>query len=205
MWFECPLKAKLAHLDHLIAPSSPQMERGNLFHQLAQDYVEGKLPSVPFQLAPFAQQFDMLRERKTECERKWGFTASWQPCDWNATQVWLRVKCDATFQQPNNSMVIIDLKTGRVYEQHEDQLELYALAGFAMFPAISMVVAQDWYLDQDEVATGTFTREQVPHLRATWDKRAAALLADTIFPPRPGPQCRRCPFSSRWGSGPCQF
>jgi len=203
LWEQCPLRAKLRHLDKRPEPDSPQMARGSEIHQRAQDYVEHKLASLPDELEPYAAQFRMLRRMKAVCEQQWGFTRTWEPCDWFAQDIWLRVKCDAVYLQANGTLVIVDHKTGNIYDNHKEQLALYAVAGFLHFP-VGYIRAEDWYLDQDAILPERFVREDLPAMQRTWEDRARAMLADTLFPARPGPWCKRCAFRKAAG-GPCSF
>ena len=206
-WRECPRKAYYARIMELAQPSSPQMDRGTAIHQLAQDFVEGKRVGIPDELKKFEAQFTMLRDAKAGCEQNWGFTSSWQPCGFFDPDVWLRVKCDATYvakQSAVDTVVIIDHKTGKIYDEHHDQLELYATAGFIMFPYARKIIAQDWYLDQDAMIEDVFESRQSKQLREKWNKNVEPYFADTIFPCCPSPRCRYCAFSKA-NLGPCDF
>jgi hypothetical protein len=203
LWEQCPLRAKLRHLDKLPEPSSPQMDRGSMIHQLAQDYTEHKCETIADELKPFVRQFDLLRRVQAKCEGQWGFTATWKPCDWFARGIWLRVKCDAVYLQDDGVLVIVDHKTGRIYDDHRDQLELYAVAGFVRYP-VERIRAEDWYIDQDAATQEEFSRDELPELQQRWECRVKPYFNDMIFAARPGPHCRYCTFSKAAG-GPCKF
>jgi len=201
---QCPLKAKFKRVDKLMEPGSPAMDRGTAIHQLAQDFVEGNLKSVPDELKLFSAAFKMLRKQEAECELEWGFNASWEPCAYMGKDIWLRVKTDVIYGDPNGALTIIDHKTGRIYDDHKEQLQLYALAGFLRNPNARQITAQDWYLDQDAMTEEVFLAEQMPALKATWDRNIYPMLHDTIFPAKPGPLCKYCHFR-RSNGGPCSF
>ena len=201
---KCPLLAKFKRIDKLKTPGSVAMDRGTHIHQIAQDYVEKKVRSIPNELKLFSSAFKMLRNQNTECELEWGFNASWQPCDYMGKDIWLRVKTDAIFGKQDGTLVVIDHKTGRIYDHHRDQLRLYALAAMLRNPAAPKVIAQDWYLDQDAMTEETFYAEQMPSLKAEWDRKVFPMLHDTIFPARPGPHCNYCHFRKA-NAGPCTF
>ena len=181
---QCPLKARFKRIDKLLEPGSPAMDRGTRIHQLAQDFVEGKCKAIPEELKLFAAPFKMLRKHEAECELEWGFTVAWQPCDYMGKDIWLRVKTDAIFGDPKDTLVIVDHKTGRIYDDHREQLQLYALAGFIRNPEAKKIVAQDWYLDQDAVTEEVFEVSQKEELRKTWERNIYFMLHDTIFADR---------------------
>ena len=202
-WRKCPRSAYYSRILKLPQPSSPAMDRGTAIHQLAQDFVEGKHEHVPVVLKLFHNQFTMLRDMKAQCEQNWGFTSSWGACGFFDPQVWLRVKCDAVYRDGANA-VIVDHKTGRIYDEHHDQLELYALAGFIMLPDARKIIAQDWYLDQDAVTQDEFMRKEVSALKKKWNANVEPYFNDSIFPCRPSPLCKYCAFSKANG-GQCEF
>ena len=203
-WRECPRKAYYTRILKLPQPSSPQMDRGTAIHQLAQNFVEGKHVDIPNELRPFKAQFTMLRDSKAMCEQNWGFTSTWQPCGFFSPDVWLRVKCDATYYQSPTIAVIVDHKTGKIYDEHHDQLDLYATVGFIMLPDARKIIAQDWYLDQDAVVEDVFESKQSRALRQKWDKLVEPYFNDDIFPCKPSPKCKWCAFSKA-NLGPCDF
>ena len=179
------------------------MEEGTRVHQLAQDFVEGKIKKLPEELSAFPDKFKLIKRVKAQCELEWAFTASWEPCEWKSKSVWLRVKTDATFVQCGVRMVI-DYKTGKIYPDHPLQLELYALASFIMHREDTVECA-DWYIDQRVISEKQrWYRDDLPKLKEDWAKRVGPMMRDTIFPARPGYACKWCHFRKANG-GPCSF
>lgn len=210
---ECPRRARLAHLDKYAVPGtpppkkSPAMERGERIHKLAEDYTLGKLAKLPTELKRFGAEFKALRKAKAVVEGKWGLTVKWEPCDffdWNAC--WCRVVLDAHYAVARTARVI-DHKTGKIYGDNADQLELYALGGFAYYPDVDEVQTELWYLDQGVILPDppkVYLRREVPKLQKKWRERFIPMLVDRKFVPRPGPHCARCDFAKAKG-GPCEF
>jgi hypothetical protein len=204
---QCPFKSKLKRIDKLKEPGSPAMDRGTAIHQIAQDYVEGKRQTLhegENNIGIFQKQFQMLKDMKAVCELEWGFTRTWKATGFFSKDVWLRVKTDATFKSAPKALTIVDHKTGRIYEDHRDQLNLYAVGGFILNPEVDTITAQDWYLDQDAVTEETFHRKDFLALLKGWEDRVMPMMRDTLFPKRPGPLCRFCHFRKNNG-GPCNF
>ena len=202
---QCPLKAKLKHIDKIKEPGSPAMDRGTAIHKLAEDFTLQTIKKLPEELKAFKDEFMHLKKQGAIVEENWGFTRAWEPCawdDWN--NCWLRVKLDACYLDADDYLVVIDHKTGKVNEDHLVQLSLYALVGMIMFPDCKGVKSRLWYLDQGiEVGEGAgdYERKQLPALQKEWEKNVKAMFSDTKFAPRAGGKCRWCYFSS---SNPAQ-
>lgn len=210
-WMECPRRARLRHLDKLAvaeAKRSPALIRGEEIHLAAEKFLRGTARKLHAALAGFADEFKALKKAKATPEGKWGFTLRWEPCafdDWD--RCWLRVVLDAHYRASKTKAKVIDYKTGRIYGDNADQLELYALGGFAHYPEVEEIDTELWYLDQGLILPekgGTFRRPQVVKLQRKWRERAAPMLLDRKFVPRPGEHCARCDYAARRG-GPCEF
>lgn len=204
-WEQCPLKAKLKHVQRIKEPGSPAMERGSLIHKLAEDYTNGEIKTLPPELARFKPQFVDLKKSKPECESQWAFDEEWNPVDWFAKNAWLRVKTDVSAMPKGVTKgIIIDHKTGKVKDEHEDQLSLYALAFFIMYPKATEVLAGLWYLDDGTEKQMTFTRDQLPALKRYWLDRVTPMMNDTVFPAKPSRLCSWCYFRKS-STGHCKF
>lgn len=210
---DCPLKAKLKHLDKVQEPSSPALQRGSDVHELAARYATGKLDVLPPELARFPEEFTDLRRRKdVEVERQLAVTCAWQPCAWFGHDAWLRIVVDATyagatFDEPGR--VVIDHKTGKVRATNNDQLDLYGLVMLVYYPGVKRVDSALWYLDQGEIASRSLLRTEADTVRARWERRVAPMLADEAFAPKPGNACRWCWYGqggkAKGGPGLCDF
>ena len=58
---QCPLKAKLKHLDKISEPPNEAMARGAAIHTLAEKYIKGEGRSLPPELKLFKDEFKKLR------------------------------------------------------------------------------------------------------------------------------------------------
>lgn len=207
LWEGCPRRAKYKYIDGLKEPGSPQMDRGTAIHSIAENYVtmaSNDLQKGELSLTQFKPQLDMLRKQKAQCEIEWGFDVRWTPTGFFAPNAWMRMKTDASFQSGKFTRTVIDHKTGKMYDDHEEQLHLYAIGEFVMRPEVQMVIAQDWYLDQDAVRESVFEREELAIMQQYWEERVAPMFKDTIFPCRPTYACNWCHFRKAKG-GPCEF
>lgn len=203
-WKECPAKAKYKFIDKMKEPSAPALERGNIIHKLAEDYTLGKIKKLPPELAKFKDQFAELKKSKPQVEQTWAFKADWSQTrwdDWNGCA--LRVKTDANCLD-DDTLYVIDHKTGKLRDGYDDQLSLYAGTGMLVFPHVKEVNTQMWFLDSGDVVEKTYKVTEQKVIIADWEKRTKPMLADTRFAPKPGNHCRFCHFRKSNG-GPCKF
>lgn len=205
---ECPFKAKCKYVLKLKEPDNQYTARGSQIHKEAEDYAGGALKKLPASLASFKDEFAKLRKLSPQLEQQWAFTRSWQPTGWFDSNAWLRIKLDVNVMVKGRRYVI-DHKTGKQREEHEDQLGLYALGAFLMHPMDDDLEVQDWYLDKKpddptKIVGADFTRDQLDDLKAEWERKTKIMLLDAKFTPKPNDKCRFCHYRKNNG-GPCKF
>jgi CRISPR/Cas system-associated exonuclease Cas4 (RecB family) len=220
----CPLKAKLNHLDKIKEPPNEPMARGQRIHDQARDYLRGVLKKLPDELKLAKKWLDEVKKtakRKIQgaiVEDDWAFTKDWNRTQWNDwDHCVLRVKLDAAHWEDKTTLVVIDWKTGKLraelVEEYLEQLELYALAAFMIFPHCQIVKPRLAYTDLGVVHPPepiVFKRSQVPELQKAWARRVKPMLNDTTFAPRPNDKCRFCFYGQsgktmKGGPGLCKF
>ncbi len=210
---QCPLRAKLAYLDKVGEPVRPPLpngqeypnDRGERIHQLAENYVRGNLRKLPVELRPFQPELEELaalhKRKKVEMEQMWCFDRDWKrlPDGFQPT-TWVRIKLDVIAWLSSSSAVVVDYKTGKRHGnevKHGEQLQLYQLASFLRFPKLEEVVAEIWYLDQNELVSMSYTRSQGLRFLANFDRRGETLTTETEFKAKPNIfSCGYCPFKS---------
>lgn len=212
---KCPAQAKYKFIDKLPEPGSPAMERGTKIHKLAEQFIKGEIKKLPVELKLFEQEFKATVKNKTSeklCEQDWAFTSGWLPTDWRDWKgAWVRVKVDLIERFTPAKARMTDFKTGKsglgdppgtgVYEQ----LKLYALSGFKMWPELEEVECVGAYLDHGVEKKEVYTRDALPKLVTYFDKESRALLRDTKFTPTPSDfACKYCAYSKA-KSGPCIY
>ncbi len=207
---QCAFKAKRLYVDKIPMATSSAMDRGLRVHKLGEDYLKGKIRSVPVEFARFSAAMGALKKVGAVAEEEWCFAKNWVPTGWFDEDAWLRVKIDVNVLG-KNSLRIIDFKTGRVRKDHGDQLDLYAVSGFSMFDNLNSVVAELWYLDAEEkdgrglVVSKFYNAKQGKKLVRVWNSKSKPILTDKKFIPNPSYLCRYCQFSKRNGDGSCRF
>jgi CRISPR/Cas system-associated exonuclease Cas4 (RecB family) len=210
---QCPSKYKYLYIDKLPTEDSEAMARGSDIHSLCEEYLTSKTEMKPFpeELKLFRSEFEELRkiQKYLQVEVQWALDENWQPTSWfkssSKPDPWLRAKVDCCYLQ-GDTFVVIDHKTGRVRSEHEEQLDLYAIAAFAMSDeSVKTVDARLYYLDQGEINDGNiYTRRDAERLKKEWKKKTLPMFNDRVFEPKPTKLCGWCSFSKAKG-GPCSF
>ncbi|MHC4648507.1 MAG: PD-(D/E)XK nuclease family protein, partial [Planctomycetota bacterium] len=190
---ECPLRAKLKHLDRIPEEEGDALIRGSEIHGKAERYATGEIRKMPEELKLFDEEFRALRKikKRLEVEQSWAVDRKWVTCEWNDwDRCWLRLKIDVAYTEKRGAhLEIIDHKTGRV-RPNVEQLDLYAAAAPSRFPKAKTITASFWYLDWGEIVTRKYTIDEALKLRKQFEKSIKPMFADKVFKPRPGNACR---------------
>ena len=225
-WWEyntCPRMAARKHLDKLGKNDvqHPAAVRGEAIHKLGELFTLKKMKEMPAALKSFKPEFlemeknfraefKAMQVKGTKCEEQLTISKTWKLLPANAwfnnSLAWLRVKMDNRYED-GDTMVLTDLKTGKIKSEHKLQLSLYGLTGFTISPKIKKVVARLLYLDHGPESTveETYTRKaDAADLKTEWLGRIKNMFEDVQFKPRPGFHCRFCPDSKDKG-GTCRF
>ena len=141
----CPKKAYYSYVEKIPQEQHPAAQRGTRIHQLAEDYIVGKLKVMPRELKLFSEAFEKLREDWLEenlhVEQDWAFDKEWAIAPWSGDTTWGRYKIDAFLKEEAFGKVI-DFKTGKYWSNqtgYRDQCSLYACGVFSRFPDLENV------------------------------------------------------------------
>lgn len=207
---QCKLRYKYKHVDRVPEEKSPAADRGTAIHQMAEDFVVGKIGSLPTELLKFSDDFCAMRARYSnglvENEQEWGFDRDWMPTAYKTA--WLRMKADAVaFNARRTESIVVDYKTGRKFGnelKHGFQVQLYSLAVAIRNPTVEKIIAELWYIDKDELTTVTYNRKQALSFLKTFDKHASAIDASHksgVFEPSPSiTACQWCAYGPQKGN-----
>jgi hypothetical protein len=208
---QCPLRFKLKYLDKLPEPGSPAMQRGGEVHKEGENFLLGSgkgrgKAKVPESYRHFEDEMLQLLALDPMVEQQWGFTRQWEPTGWFGSDTWLRIVCDVVVKYDDDTVDLIDFKTGRKYDTNEEQVELFSCAPFMKWPVVNHVTTRLWYLDQaqDNEVIREYTRDQFEGIRTGWEKKIVPMFKDKRFAPTPNDKCKWCSFSKSKG-GPCKF
>jgi len=206
---QCPAKFKFKYIDKLPDPGSPAMQRGSEIHTAAELVVRGA-KKIPTELIGVKEQLEFLRKAKATPEENWGFRSDWEWIGregWFGDDVWFRAKTDVRLLYDDDTLLLGDWKTGKKYFSNEEQIELFALAGFRRFPFVTEVDTRLWYTDVDpseNEVQRVYTPKELEAIQRDWTKRVVPMFRDRRFAPTPNDKCHFCPFSKAKG-GPCKF
>jgi hypothetical protein len=207
---QCPAKFKYKHIERRPDPGSPAMNRGNVIHKAAEDYVKGTVSKIPADLLGVKEQLTFLRKAKAVAEENWGFRIDWEWIGrpgWFGDDVWFRAKTDVRQLYEDDTLLLGDWKTGKKYFANEEQIELFALAGYRRFPFVTEVDTRLWYTDaspDDNEVQRVYTTKELEAIQRDWTKKVVPMFKDKRFAPTPNDKCGWCPFSKAKG-GPCKF
>ena len=210
---QCPAKAKFAYIDKIPYVRGPAQIRGDEIHKKAEAYLTGRLSKLPSELKNYEVEFKRCRaagkdpEAQLFVEQQWGFKVDWSPTEWFGKDVWGRMIADMVIVHDGH-VKVEDHKTGKHYDNHNEQLEINAIVSLHRFPECETASGHIWYLDQPQVEvpelTLEFSRADLPKLEKKYERRVKPMLADKRFAPRPGWYCKFCNYSKGKG-GPCRF
>lgn len=208
---QCPAKFMYKHLMKLPDPSGPAAARGTMVHTAAENYItaprKGKL--IP-ELKNVATELNFLRGAGAIVEQDWGFKNDWNWIGrpgWFGNDVWFRMKADVVVAYDDNTGLLGDWKTGKMYFSNEEQVELFGAVGFMRFPEWTEVDVRLWYTDSDpndNEIQRVYTAADGVLIRKDWAKRVVPMFKDRKFAPTPNDKCKWCNFSKEKG-GPCKF
>ena len=127
-------------------------------------------------------------------EQKWGFSRNWRETGWMGNTTWLRAVCDVVMLYDDDSLEVVDHKTGKVYGDNAEQVELFALTAFERFgvAAKNGVKTRLIYVDSDQEQEAFYPGDDMDRIRAKWTLRAEKMLNDRKWLPRAGCRCKFC-------------
>lgn len=212
----CPAQAFYKFIQKVEEPGNAAMARGSKLGDEAEEYAVGTRKRRPKICDLFKKEFTALRKlpRKAQLARQLelAVTKDWEPCDWRDwDHAWLRAKLDLQYFVMDDTVVVIDIKTGRFRMEYEEQLEIYATVVLAHVGAhVKNFRCALWFLDEGEVLEREYTRAQVLKLRKKIERGVKRMLDDTAFRPTPSHACSWCWYgqtkkTKARGPGLCKY
>lgn len=189
---------------------APSATRGETLHKQIEVYLRTREPvSFPTEIEWWRPAFEHLWKFPFWPEHKIALDRNWTVVDWDSPQVWVRGIIDLKMQRPD-ALVGYDWKTGKEYDEHYDQKELYTLLMWAETPA-PLIKFGHIYLDEHRTTSRDYSIEWKPAMQASWASRALKLEDATndqdvltAFPMTPNRFCKWCQLARSKG-GPCKF
>jgi len=183
-------------------------DRGSRIHDAAEMFVRGKGPAIP-EMRKFQAEFDVMQRLFTRgevsLEGEWGMDQGWNTAPWKGA--WLRLKLDSLVHISKTEAVVIDYKSGKRFGnemKHAEQTQLYALVSALRHPELEIIHTELWYLDVNEIAQTTYTRDQALRFKRAWDMRGNQITSCGTWPPNPNIfSCQWCGYGP-WGTNDCK-
>jgi RecB family exonuclease len=206
---QCAAKYKFRYLDKLPqGQKSAAASRGIDLHETIDAFIQRRVDGPLQSPLDFYQGF-LERIRAVDgilSEFQYGVDRSWVGVDgpWNSEDMWLRAVFDTLVPPIDGQAEVFDWKSGKIYENHRDQRELYACLALAKYPEATRVRATSVYLDIGQQRGEIYFPNDIFDARSRWANRLGRLDAATEFPFNPQYSCRWCPYSKAQG-GPCLF
>lgn len=212
---ECPRKHQYRNIRKLDEPKGDAMFRGIKIHNEAAKFLEGKTDRVPVSCLKFMPELIELKTFTPIVEQKWAFTKKMKPTSWMAKDCWLRATLDIGLIYGDGTGEAIDLKTGKMYDDYDDQLDLFAHTLFKMHPTevTKSVTVRLWYLDAGEEVVREISKAQALERFEGLTERAEIMMSAKRFPPNPSWKCGGInkagePWGCHWrksNGGPCEY
>lgn len=203
---KCAAKYKFSYIDKLPrSPPSPQMQRGTDIHASVEDYLNKKAERIenPVIHKMNGQYMDTIRSTMNLFpEYKFGLTKKFAFTPFDEPDAYIRGVIDLKAQKPD-VLSLFEWKTGKMYDEHADQIHLYGMVGLIEHPKIKSVDVKIRYLDFGTDKMETYDRSQLTMMKLRWKDRLKQIDTDKTFAPNPSYMCRWCDFSREKG-GPCK-
>jgi hypothetical protein len=206
---QCAAKYKFRYLDKIPqGAKSAAASRGIDLHETIDAFLKRGIDGPLQPPLDFYQGFlDTLRQIDGVLpEFQFGVDRSWVAVDeeWNSPNLWLRAVFDLLVPPISDQIEIFDWKSGKIYENHRDQRELYACLALAKYPTAKRIRSTSVYLDVGQQRGEVYEINDIIDARSRWANRLGRLDTATEFPFNPQYSCRWCNYSKAQG-GPCLF
>ena len=198
-WETCPAKYNFSYLQRLPSTGSAASSRGSQMHDELEKYLGED--SYPDWMDPHLEHLlplsNGLREEEICLDNLW------QPCEKDKA-AFVAIIDMLCFNKDGTHAMVVDYKSGRRYEDHAQQLHLYALAVMSAYELVERCDVANYYLDEPPGGwlRSHYTRDDLEIGQLLWQDKLETMLKDETFLPRPGRQCRWCDYAASKG-GPC--
>lgn len=200
----CPKKKGFKYDERLrpIAEKSAAALRGDELHKDLELHIDKGLYEVPEWMRPHQPHLERyangLKEQRICLNEEWEVVAE-------GDETCIFIIDLLHIEEP--FATVIDYKSGKRYDNHAEQIELYSAAVLWALPEIERVEGKCYYLDEKPGSWGKpvfVDRDNMVAIRARWDSRVVMMDVDTECAPRPGWYCKWCEYRKSEG-GPCRF
>ena len=199
----CPKKAYFKFILKLKEGENDAMARGQRLHKMQEVFLTDG-GDFPVALRKIEAPLTSLATSHGEisAEHQIAFDIDWNEVEWFSSDAAWRVIYDAVVEQLE-TITVQDLKSGKIYDHHDLEMDRYAMSAFMWRPEIDEVTVEYHYCDQGQVSRGVYTRsEDLPALEEAYEKVATKIRADHLFAANPSYKCKWC-FQRKSIGGMC--
>lgn len=202
LYEKCPAQYRYRYIMKMPTQKGAAASRGTEIHQSIENYLLGKAgpEGLHESVQKYAELFAGIKAVKPFIERKFALDESWEPTEWDGG--YLRLAIDSYYLKPKEG-VIQEWKSGKEYDDHEEQRKLYGTVVLLSHPELKRAEVKTIYTDLGKAVKVTFEQDHVPDIIEEFDRRVGFMRYDDEMAPRPGWYCRFCDFS-RMKDGPCR-
>jgi hypothetical protein len=201
----CPFSYKLYYLDGHKYEAGQAANRGTRLHTACERFLKGEINinQLPIDFLGIKSILSILKIMDAKAEEVWMVNDRWEFQTEEDESTRFKAVVDIHYLPDPQKLVIQDLKTGRAYPEHSDQLQAYAVMGFSRYPDVEEVEVSALYLEGAGNQT-TYNKALLPHLRQYWEARWEQVLGAVEYPATPSfDSCKYCGYKKSKG-GQCE-
>lgn len=198
---QCAAKYKFKYIEKIPETQAAAASRGTILHSAIEGFLKGEFDHLPREIEFYADFLRNLRDSTGITEHRIFLDRNWEPCA--EGDHWYSGILDY-FIPTTPTLIVYDWKTGRQYDEHYDQKEIYSIAALRSTLGATEARAIHVYLDQRTNTERTYHIDNIDLRMRQWEDRVGKMEEETQFIPNPQFLCRYCSFSKAKG-GPCRF
>jgi hypothetical protein len=198
MWHKCPARFDFRYNKKLKEPKGAAATRGTDVHGKIESFLKGEI-DMPPHVEFGGHLINDMKVRNFMSEIQFTMNEEWQPVPHGTG--WITGFVDSYLLE-KGVVEMGEWKTGGVYDNHEEQRNIYLTMALSCNPEAERAVINTIYLDKGQKAELRMARENLQIHQEHWSKKVEPIQADTFFSPRPGQHCKWCGFAKSKG-GPC--
>jgi hypothetical protein len=174
---------------------------GNEVHKAIELYIRDNTP-VPEAYAQFVPVVDELLKKpgRKLAEQQMALTKELKPCDWRASDVWVRGIADLLIIDDENLTAwVVDYKTGNNKYPDRDQLKLMSLMVFKHFPHIRKINSALLFVVKNDMVKHSMALDDADAEWWKYRERVAKLEQchnTGVWNPKSSALCPWCPVKS---------